>query len=134
MDVGNPSNFERLKDIFENDYKKMGKKIKGDWVDDETTLKVINDYYNENDSFIDPHTAVAYEVSKRYKKANPDKNTVVVNLSTAHPGKFLEVVEEATGVRPELPKQLKKLLKLEKQSVVIENTTEDLKTYLMKSF
>ncbi len=134
MDVGNPSNFERLKDIFESDYKKMGERIKGDWVDDETTLEVIRDYYNEKDLFLDPHTAVAYEASKRYKEKNPDRNTVVVNLSTAHPGKFLEVVEEATGVRPQLPPQLKKILKLEKESVVIENTTEDLKTFLMKTF
>ncbi len=134
MDVGNPSNFERLKDIFEGDCSKMGERIKGDWVDDETTLKVINEYYNDKDSFIDPHTAVAYEASRRYKAANPDKDTVVVNLSTAHPGKFLEVVEQATGVRPELPQQLKKILKLEKESVVIENTTEDLKTFLMKSY
>ena len=134
MDVGNPSNFERLKDIFNDDYKKMGERIKGDWVDDDTTLKVIKDYFNEKDSFLDPHTAVAYEVSKRYKAANPDKNTAVVALSTAHPGKFLEVVEQATGVRPELPSQLKKILKLEKQSVIIENTTEDLKTFLMKTY
>ena len=84
--------------------------------------------------FLDPHTAVAYEVSKRYKAANPDKNTAVVALSTAHPGKFLEVVEDATGVRPQLPSQLKKILKLEKDSVVIENTTEDLKTFLMKTY
>ena len=134
MDVGNPSNFERLKDIFNDDYKKMGERIKGDWVDDDTTLKVIKDYFNEKDSFLDPHTAVAYEVSKRYKAANPDKNTAVVALSTAHPGKFLEVVEQATGVRPELPSQLRKILKLEKQSVVIENTTEDLKTFLLKTY
>ena len=134
MDVGNPSNFERLKDIFSGDFKKMGERIEGDWVNDGRTLEVIREFYNEKKSFIDPHTAVGYEASKRYKKANPDRNTAVVTLSTAHPGKFLEVVEEATGVKPELPMQLEKILKLEKQSVVINNTTEALKLFLSEKF
>ena len=70
--------------------------------------------------------------------ANPPKPSLLlslyVSLSTAHPGKFLEVVEEATGKRPALPPNLERLLKLEKHSVVVENTAEALKEYLKKTF
>lgn len=134
MDVGNPSNFERLKYMFNDDYKEMGKTIKGDWVSNEETLKTIKDYYKEKKSFIDPHTAVGYTAAVRYMNAQNSEGTAVVTLSTAHPGKFLEVVEKATGARPLLPANLKKLLDLEKHSVVIENRAEALKDFLKKTF
>ena len=144
MDVGNPSNFERLKDIFGNDYKKMGELIQGEWVSDDETLTAVRDYYNEKKSFIDPHTAVGYVASKRYIKKRKASSCAchccrpelpaVVTLSTAHPGKFLEVVEKATGKTPELPEQLKKLSGLEKQSVIIENSDEALKSFLLERF
>ena len=134
MDVGDPSNFERLRYIFNDDYKKMGQMIKGAWVSNEDTLKAIKDFYAEKKKFIDPHTAVGYVASCRYKEKYQPKDTAIISLSTAHPGKFLEVVEEATGARPALPPNLEKLLKLEKHSVVVENTAEALKDYLKKTF
>lgn len=134
MDVGDPSNFERLRYIFKDDYKKMGQMIKGEWVSNEDTLKAIKDFYAEKKKFIDPHTAVGYVASCRYKEKYQLKDTAIISLSTAHPGKFLEVVEEATGARPALPPNLEKLLKLEKHSVVVENTAEALKDYLKKTF
>ena len=134
MDVGDPSNFERLRFIFKDDYKKMGKMIKGAWVSDEDTLKEISQFYEEKNMFIDPHTAVGYVASKRYMEANKPEDTAVVSLSTAHPGKFLEVVEKATGARPKLPQNLERLLKLEKHSTVIENTDAALKDYLKAAF
>ncbi|MDX9802233.1 MAG: hypothetical protein RBT69_12960 [Spirochaetia bacterium] len=57
-----------------------------------------------------------------------------MTLSTAHPGKFLEVVEKAAGIKPQLPVQLEKLLKLKKESVVIEKTDSALKDFLRKRF
>ena len=72
--------------------------------------------------------------SCRYSEKYKPEDTAIVSLSTAHPGKFLEVVEEATGKRPELPPNLERLLKLEKHSVVIENTAEALKDFLKKTF
>ncbi|MDX9799895.1 MAG: threonine synthase, partial [Spirochaetia bacterium] len=129
MDVGNPSNFERLKDLFENDFKKMGELIKGEWVDDDETIDVIRDFYEGKKRFIDPHTAVGYTAAKRYMEkhlelsaAASGRKSAIVTLSTAHPGKFLEVVEKAAGLKPPLPVQLEKLLKLKKESVVIEKT------------
>ena len=134
MDVGDPSNFERLRYIFKDDYKKMGELIKGAWVSNEDTLKAIKDFYAEKNMFIDPHTAVGYVASCRYSEKYKPEDTAIVSLSTAHPGKFLEVVEEATGKRPALPPNLERLLKLEKHSVVIDNTAEALKDFLKKTF
>jgi threonine synthase len=61
-------------------------------------------------------------------------NTALITLSTAHPGKFLEVVEQATGEKQVLPAQLEKILKLKKESVLIDNTTDALKNYLLSKF
>ena len=151
MDVGAPSNYERLKDIFNDDYKKMGEMLAGEWVTDDETFNTIKSYYDKKGKFIDPHTAVGYVASQRYIKklklaaggcacccakddgASP-ANTALVALSTAHPGKFLEVVEQATGVKQTLPPQLEKILKLKKESVLIGNTTEALKNYLLERF
>jgi len=145
MDVGNPSNFERLKDIFNDDYKKMGELIAGEWVNDDDTFNAVKSYYEKTKKFIDPHTAVGYVASQRYiKKLKLSKgncscgcskdNTALITLSTAHPGKFLEVVEQATGVKQILPPQLEKILTLKKVSVLINNTTDALTSFLLKKF
>ncbi len=136
MDVGNPSNFERLKDIFRDDYKKMGEMITGEWIDDDETIEAVRDFYERKKRFIDPHTAVGYTAAKRYIKTLPGRSgaTAVVTLSTAHPGKFLEVVEKATGKNPPLPAQLEKLLNLKKESVLIDNSDEALKKFLKERF
>ncbi len=144
MDVGNPSNFERLKDIFGDDAKKMGKVIKGEWVSDEETIGAVKEYHDRTGSFIDPHTAVGITAAKRYiKKLKSSSgscpccrkdNPAVITLSTAHPGKFLEIVEKATGKMPPLPEQLVKIQKLEKKSVVIDNSDGALKSFLKERF
>jgi threonine synthase len=142
MDVGNPSNFERLKDIFNDDYKKMGEMLAGEWVSDDETLNAVKSFYENKGSFIDPHTAVGYVASQRYIKKLKlssgcccvKNNSALVTLSTAHPGKFLEVVELATGVKQVLPPQLEKVLELKKESVLIDNTTEALSNFLLEKF
>ncbi|MCL2295389.1 MAG: threonine synthase [Spirochaetes bacterium] len=137
MDVGNPSNFERLKDIFNDDYKKMGEMLVGEWVSDDETLDAVKSYYKDKRRFIDPHTAVGYVASQRYARklsGSCAKNSAIIALSTAHPGKFLEVVELATGVKQILPPQLEKVLSLKKESVLIDNTTEALSNYLLEKF
>lgn len=134
MDVGNPSNFERLKDIFKNDYKKMGEMIEGQWVTDDETLAQMKQYYKKSGSFIDPHTAIGYTAAMRYTEKNKQDEYGIVTLSTAHPGKFLEVTEKAVGKKPPLPAQLEKLLKLNKISIVVENNDDALKKFLLEKF
>lgn len=134
MDVGNPSNFERLTDIFKNDYKKMGEMIEGQWVTDDETFAQMKRYYEKSGSFIDPHTAIGYTAAMRYAEKNKQDEYGIVTLSTAHPGKFLEVTEKAIGKKPPLPIQLEKLLKLNKVSIVVENSDDALKKFLLEKF
>ncbi|TFG62131.1 MAG: threonine synthase, partial [Spirochaetales bacterium] len=133
MDVGNPSNFERLSAIFRGDWKAMKGLISEEVVTDRDTLATIARYYREKQLFIDPHTAVGCLAAERFRdRSGIDAD--IVTLSTAHPGKFLEVVEEATGIQPPLPPKLAEVLLLPKQAEIVGNTTGDLKDYLRRRF
>ena len=134
MDVGNPSNFERMLAIFDNDAEKMRNRIHEEVVTDEETMETMARFYEETGLFIDPHTAVGYLASSRFTEKEKIGDGTILTLSTAHPGKFLEVVEEATGKTPLLPEQLAKAMELPKVSVPVKNTLEALSSFLMDSF
>jgi threonine synthase len=125
MDVGNPSNFERMEALFHKNRHLMRALVFGDTVSDPQTLdtmRTVKDRYNMD---LCPHTAVGYAAARRFLRDNNSAGHVAV-LATAHPAKFLEVVEQATGRTPELPPQLAGLASKEKQSIVISNTPADL--------
>jgi threonine synthase len=91
MDVGNPSNFERLRGIFGSDWQAMRSRIRGDSVSDEETRKAMRDVFESFGVYLDPHTAVGYEAARRYlaaggNTARRQPSGQVVVLSTAHPG------------------------------------------------
>ncbi len=134
MDVGNPSNFERMLALFNSDCGKMKKRVYPEVVSDAETVEAIRDFHALTDRFIDPHTAVGYKAVKNFQARNPEYKGTLINVSTAHPGKFLEIVKKATGRDVELPEQLEKLLKLKKMSTVIANKLEDLAGFLKKTF
>lgn len=134
MDVGNPSNFERLLAIFENDWTRMRNTLKEEVVTDDETVETIRRVYRETGSFLDPHTAVGFLAAERFLRRRGSRDRRVITLATAHPGKFREIVEEATGVTVPLPPQLEAVLSLEKQSTVIENTKEGLGDFLRGEF
>ena len=124
MDVGNPSNFERMLELFEGSHEKMSDLIKEEVVTDSQTKETIKRLLDEHGYEADPHTAVGYLASEhRLTEAGGN----IITLSTAHPGKFTEVFEEATGSKPQLPARLREVLELEKQSTVVDNTLEALK-------
>jgi threonine synthase len=132
MDVGNPSNFERLLAIFSDSWKQMSSLLFEEVVTDEETLDTIRTVYKRNGRILDPHTAVGYLASERFLAAH--ERAQLVTLSTAHPGKFVEVVEKAVDARPELPPALSRLLLLPKHSVVVENTLSALSAFLLDHF
>lgn len=132
MDVGNPSNFERLLAIFDGDHDRMSRMISEEVVTDEETLETIRRVYSTEGAILDPHTAVGYLAAERFLAAHPGAR--IVSLSTAHPGKFVETVEETIGVRPELPPALSRLLERPKQSIVVENTHAALSRFLLGRF
>lgn len=132
MDVGAPSNYERMNRLFNEDISKFREKIHGEVVTDtqtEETMKWILDNLNY---LACPHTAVGLLAADRYLKEN--KQDHVISLSTAHPGKFVEIVKQVTGINPELPKELSSLLSKDKEATLIENKLEDLVSFLNKGF
>jgi len=129
MDVGNPSNFERLLAIFNNDSRLMGSVIHGESVTDLETLKSIKEVYEKYGILIDPHTAVGYQAARSYLR-----NSRIMILATAHPGKFTETVFKATGQKPDIPETLKILLNRPKHSTVIDPSTEILKEFILTHF
>ncbi len=134
MDVGDPSNFERLLKIFNNDVDDIRSILTGISISDDETLETIREFYSENHLFIDPHTAVGFLAAKRFVKQNNIKDSHIITLSTAHPGKFSEIVKEATGEAPGIPPALSETLDLEKKSILINNGFKDLLEYLMDTF
>jgi threonine synthase len=133
MDVGDPSNFERLKSIFGGDLFLMREAIEGVSITDEETRETMRRVHGETGMFLDPHTALGIRAAENCLASGLVKGPIVT-LATADPGKFLEVVEEATGVRPLLPERLAKVLDLPKISVPVGNTGTELKKFLLERF
>jgi threonine synthase len=132
MDVGSPSNYERMSFLFEENVKKFNDKIEAFSISDDETKAIIKKVYNEEKYILCPHTAVGYGAAKLYKEKHPDSNIMV--LATAHPGKFTEVIEEVISVKPELPEELQKLESRKKVATLIEGTSEALKSYLLTTY
>ncbi len=132
MDVGNPSNFERLEAIFARSPEAMRQRIVGEVVTDSQTLRVIRRYYEEQGRFLDPHTATGVLAAERLLSREDD--ATVITLGTAHPAKFLEIVEKATGVRPEIPERLSRLLAKEKLTTLVGPDYRELKSFLTDLF
>ncbi|WP_347926251.1 threonine synthase [Pontimicrobium sp. SW4] len=129
MDVGNPSNFIRIQEIYKNDFNKLQENLSSfSFTDAETKLAMLEIYNNYN-YVADPHGAVGYLGCKNYLKSNPKAHCVF--LETAHPTKFLDVVEDVIKTTVALPKQIESVIGKEKVSVKI-STYEDLKQFLLK--
>ena len=132
MDVGAPSNYERLDDLFSRSVDKFRRHMEAWSVDDETTLETIARVEKENGYLCCPHTAVGWRVAELYREKNPE--VPVVALSTAHPGKFIEIVKQATGRTPELPEALLRLMDRKKEAFSIGNGDADLRDWLLGRF
>ena len=132
MDVGAPSNYERLEDLYQKDVDVFRKHFEGLAVDDETTLETIRRVHSDYHYLCCPHTAVGWRAAEIYRDRYP--GVPVALLSTAHPGKFVEIVEKATGRRPELPEALAKLMDRKKEAIPIGNTDSDLRNWLLSRF
>jgi len=102
MDVGAPSNLERIRWIYGGDDRALRSEIDGAWVTDEVAAQCIVRTWEASGYLLDPHGAVAFEASKRH---HASRDAPVVVLATAHPGKFPEVVGRAIGREvPSLPR------------------------------
>ena len=128
MDVGNPSNFTRILQIFKHELPILKQSITAATVSDETTKQTIADVYKKYNYILDPHGAVAYKALDDYLSLHAGKGLL---LETAHPVKFPSVVEEAIGKPVDIPESAKSLFALEKKSVRMPATYEAVKEWLM---
>ncbi|HRG87581.1 MAG TPA: threonine synthase [Chitinophagales bacterium] len=124
MDVGNPSNFVRILELFGNDYQRIKNFISSYSVNDSDTAATIARVYKNYNYTLDPHGAVAFNALEQYG----EKGFI---LETAHPVKFSNVVEQATGVAIDFPENMKYLLKQQKKSIQTEARYEALKDFLL---
>ena len=116
MDVGAPSNFARMENIFGNDWRSMKARIVGFSYDDQMTRETIRRVKEETGYILDPHGAVGWLAAEEWRKLNPEAQTVV--LETAHPAKFLDVMEEELGEGlVAIPERLGCLANLEKVAI-----------------
>ena len=139
MDVGNPSNFARLQAFYKTsaDMDEAGllEAILGDitgkrYTDAQTKEAMLEVFQQYRGYVMCPHTAVGYLGLKEYLKSQ-DQPVYGVILATAHPAKFIDVVEEVTKEKVILPDSLEMLLEKEKHATPVSNEFEDLKEYLL---
>lgn len=131
MDVGNPSNFFRIKEIFNNDYELIKSIIFSQYFSDEETIEGINEVYNKFGYLIDPHGSVSYLATKEYMLENKSGNFNGIILETAHPAKFIDVIEYAVDKEIVIPGRLKACLEKEKKSIKISSDFKDFKEFLI---
>ncbi|MFM9825216.1 threonine synthase [Flavobacterium sp.] len=127
MDVGNPSNFIRIQEMYNNDLELFKKDFSSYSYTDEETLKIMKSIYKSTGYIAEPHGAVGYLGLKKELKNH--SNAIGVFLETAHPIKFLDVVEPALEIKLSIPSQIESVLNKDKVSKRIK-TYEDLKSFL----
>lgn len=118
MDVGAPSNFERLWQIFDEDVVEFRKCMSSASVDDTITGETLKQVYDDYHYLTDPHGAVGFYVLNQYLTANP--NYVGVFLETAHPAKFIEAVETILQEAITIPDKLQVFASKEKVAIPAE--------------
>ena len=129
MDVGNPSNFVRILEIFGHDNSKLKKYLSSYSFTDDETRKAIKLLKEKSNYIADPHGAVGYLGLKEYMN---DKNAHGIFLETAHPVKFLDVVQPLINESIELPPQILEVIGKEKIAINI-SIYEELKHFLLNS-
>ena len=130
MDVGNPSNFFRILEMFENDLEQIKNDIVSYSFSDKETRNAISEYYRKYDYLMDPHGAVAWLGMNKYKEHKP--NSIGVFLETAHPAKFKNVVEDIIKEEISLPEKLRKNISKQKHNIEMKNSFNELKAFLLE--
>lgn len=128
MDVGDPSNFARVMDLFDNDINAVRANIAGARYSDEQISETVAACYKETGYLLDPHGACGYQALEE----GLTENEVGVFLETAHPAKFLETVEDIIGEKVEIPAKLQEFMKGTKQSIELSKDFDAFKAFLMK--
>ncbi len=129
MDVGNPSNFVRILEIFHNQFPEIKQKLSSNSITDSETIETIRNVYKKTGYTLDPHGAVGYLSLEKYICEHDNEKGIF--LETAHPLKFPEAVEKATGQSPDLPNAVLPLMNKLKLSTAIQPEFEEVKQFLL---
>ena len=129
MDVGNPSNFVRILEIFNNQFPELKKRLSSFTITDQETRETIRRVYTDYNYLLDPHGAVGYLSLKRYLADHLSDQGIF--LETAHPVKFPDAVEKETGHSITLPESVRSIMDAEKKSTVIKPSYNSLKEFLL---
>tara|TARA_B100000809_G_C15124712_1_gene525720 strand:+ start:1651 stop:2934 length:1284 start_codon:yes stop_codon:yes gene_type:complete len=128
MDVGNPSNFIRIRELFNNDLETLKSAFSSYSFTDDETRTTMKEIYNNSGYVADPHGAIGYLGLKKY---GLKENQFGVFLETAHPVKFLDVVESTLPVKVKIPEQIQKVIN-NKKVAFKASTYQDLKNFLLQ--
>lgn len=129
MDVGDPSNFIRILELFHHKFSDLKNVLSSDSISDEETRKTIKNVFQEDNYLLDPHGAVAYKALEKFLKKNLRQKGYL--LETAHPVKFYDVVEPVINQEIQIPESIKEILNKEKMSISMSPHFENLKEYLL---
>ena len=128
MDVGDPSNFARILDLYKHSHEAISNEIAATRYDDEQIRKTMVATFEKDGYLLDPHGACAFQALEDMLK---DGETGFF-IETAHPAKFLETVEETIGQKVEIPLPLQEFMKGTKQSIELSKDYEDFKAFMLK--
>ena len=128
MDVGDPSNFARIYDLYGKSHERITSLISGATYSDEQIKQTMRQCYEETGYILDPHGACGYQALVD----GLQEGEVGVFCETAHPAKFKEKVDEILGIDVEIPDRLAAFMRGEKQSVPMTKDFNDFKKYLKK--
>ena len=129
MDVGNPSNFARMLDLYDHDYEKLTQDIRGISFDDNQTREIIEQVFVKYNYLMCPHTAIGYGGLSHYL----NKDDVGVFLSTAHPVKFKDIVDPLISVEVEIPLRLQQIIEKKKQAISMKKEFNEFKAFLINT-
>ncbi|MBP1640274.1 MAG: threonine synthase [Bacteroidetes bacterium] len=128
MDVGDPSNFARVLDLYGNSHEKISADISGCRYLDKQIRATVKSCYQSTGYLLDPHGACGYQALKEGLK----EGETGVFLETAHPAKFVGTVEAIIGEKVSIPEKLQEFMKGEKLSIELSKEFADFKNFLLK--
>jgi threonine synthase len=129
MDVGDPSNFIRIQKLFNNSYEELQEMFSSASYSDDETKAAMLKLYCENNYIADPHGAVGFLGLEDFLDTH--KEAYGIFLETAHPVKFLEIVEETLQIKLDLPQQIQTIMEGKKEADLI-SSYQELKDFLLK--
>ena len=129
MDVGNPSNFVRILELFQHQYPAIKNIMSGYSITDDDTRTTLREVYEKYHYLSDPHGAVAFNALQQYLSNHAGDKGIF--LETAHPVKFYDVVEPIIQQKVAIPEAIKGIMSKKKESILMTPSYNMLKEYLL---